>query len=209
MEQDARPGAARALQPHLAHDRRQATARLLVLGQGSWQVLRVRRREAPADRDPLSAAVDQARADGRAALHPLSGARRAEHPGVPDAAARQAGEGPAARRAGARRPVLARRDLALRRGGAVPRVARLRRAAAGFPRQHGLRLEALQLGPEAVGPGDAGRSERRCRRAGEAGNRQQGAGLHRRRQLRRLCGDDGTRARPTGLEMRHQLGRRD
>ncbi len=136
----------------------------------------------------------------------LQGARRADDRGLADPPVIRVRQAAAFRRAAAWRPA-GLRPRRFRLHGPVPRQPRLWRAAAGIPRldllDRGIRTARLQ----AVGPGDAGRRDRRDALARPAEARRSRAALHRRRELRRLCGARRRREGARPLSLRRRLGR--
>ena len=88
--------------------------------------------------------------------------------------------------------------------GAASRFTRLHRPAAAVPRLGRLRQAIPRGRLRPMGPGDAGRRDRRGTLARRAGVRRRRPHVHLRRQLRRLCRVVGARQDAASLQVRHQ-----
>jgi len=122
----------------LALQRGEATARRIGVGPAGAVLFTLRYRARHAARHRQLAPVDHGEVDGRAQLRPFCGARRPEHPGLPDHAA--PGQGAVARhRPGSRRPLGPRRPMGVGGASPVPRLPRLPRHRTRVSRQRRLR----------------------------------------------------------------------
>ena len=156
----ARQGVSESCQRDPAGRGRRAAPDRVVLVDRSWPLSALRTGQQEGQLPVRRTPVDRSGADGRAGGIRLQGARRPADHGLSDHTEGQQRKRAAADRDAARRAARAR-YLGLRAGRAVPGQSRLCGAAAAIPRLDRLRQGTLQEGLPPVGPGDAGRSQRR------------------------------------------------